>query len=99
MADLRKLDGTKLDAAPSVRNEGIAVLLGELAVENDAGRLSVLMAITISPEAAHCVRWELPEQDFGYPWGLALRGALVLGQGVLDRAMMCYEMPKPDEGP
>ena len=85
-ADVRRLDGTAVDVAKPARNERIAQMLAELTVMNDSGRMSAMLAVTLTPDTMHQVHWAIPEQDFGYPWGLALRGALVLAQHVIGNA-------------
>ena len=97
MADIRRLDGTALDVAKPARNERIARILDELTEMNDSGHLSALLAVTITPDTIHQVHWAIPEQDFGYPWGLALRGALVLAQHAIGNAdiIACPEHQEP----
>ena len=98
MADLRRLDGSVLDVANPGRSERIAQMLAELTEMNDSGRMSAMVVVSISPETTHQVHWVIPEQDFGYPWGLALRGALVLAQHVLGNADIPAPVRPNDDG-
>jgi len=97
MADIRRLDGTPIEAGKPARNERIAALLDELVAENDAGRLSAIVTVFMTPQSAHRVDWALPDQDFGYPWGLALRGALMAAQHAIGKAAFPAHEPETPE--
>lgn len=98
MVDIRRLDGTRVETGKLGRNERIAAFLAELVEENDAGRLAAIVTVFMTPECAHRVDWALPDQDFGYPWGLALRGALVAAQHAIGNATFTVHAPEPTEG-
>ena len=90
-ADIRRLDGTAIEAAKTGRNERIAAMLEKLVADNDSGHIAAFIAVSMTPETTHEVSWAIPDHDYGYPWGLALRGALVLAQHVIGNA----DIPAP----
>ncbi len=97
-ADIRRLDGTAIDAVKPVRNERIAAMLDDLVAKNDSGRLAAFVAVSMTPETTHEVSWAIPDHDYGYPWGLALRGALVTALYRLGASEIVIEpTAKPEE--
>jgi len=88
MAEIRRLDGTVIEGSVPVRDERIGALLAGLVEQNERGELSALAAVYVTPQATHGVVWQLPLEDYGFPWGLALRGALVLAQGAMAKAVV-----------
>ncbi len=97
MADLRRLDGTPLPVEEVGRNQPIADLLTGLIEKNDEGRIAAIITVYLTPEGYHSVSYELPEHYAGFPWGLALRGALVAAQYVIDHEVVEVSAP-PSEG-
>ena len=63
-------------------------MLAEMGEENDAGRVAAIIVVYVTPEGTQAANWILPLEDFGFPWGLALRGALVHAQHVLGNAVI-----------
>lgn len=94
MADIRRLDGTVIDAVKPLRDERIAALLTRLSEMNDRGELTAIVAVHLTPQATHGVDWTLPLQDLGYPWGLVIRGALVLAQHTIGNSVIAVSAPE-----
>ncbi len=99
MADLRRLDGTPLPVEEVGKNKRIDEFLANLAARNDEGRIAAIITVYLTPEGYHCVKYELPDHDKGYPWGLALRGALVAAQYVIDHDVVEITAPPGPEKP
>ena len=95
MADLRRLDGTPLKVDEVGKNQRITDCLADLNAQNEAGRIAAIVTVYLTPEGYHCVKYELPEHDLGFPWGLALRGALVAAQYVIDNDSVAINAPAP----
>ena len=86
MADVRRLDGTVVDTSKLARDDRIASMLAEVVDENEAGRLSAVIVVYVTREGTSATNWILPLEDFGFPWGLAVRGALVAAQHSIGNA-------------
>ena len=80
MADVRRLDGSKVASVASKRDVAIAKLLAQLVRENDDGKIKAIAVIYLTPRGGWVSGWQWPEFQpdsiEGFPWGLALRGAL-----------------------
>lgn len=76
MAEIHRLDGSKVKAAKIRQNENVANLIDELAKVNGRGRMSAMVAIYITPEGRWEAAWAWPPISEGLPWGMALQGAL-----------------------
>lgn len=99
MADLRRLDGKPLDVAKLGRNEKIAKMLAEFTKRNDDGRVRAAAIITLTPEGWYCAGWQWPENNEGFPWSMALEGALSRLQAEIATASInSPEMPEPKPG-
>ncbi len=101
MADLRRLDGTPLPIEDVGKNQRIVDFLANLNAKNDEGKIAAIVTVYLTPEGYHCVQYELPDHNKGFPWGLALRGALVAAQYVIDHDVVTIDAPpagpeKPD---
>lgn len=100
MADLRRLDGTKVDVEKLGRNENVARVLDDFTKRNDAGRVSAIALITLTPEGWYSAAWQWPENNKGFPWAMALEGALSrLQTEIAMTAINSPEMPEPKPGP
>lgn len=80
MADLRRLDGSALDVEKLGRNENAGNLLSELAKINDCGRMRAIVSLYLTPEGRWEACWAWPRPTKGFPWGVALLGAMRLAE-------------------
>lgn len=77
MADIRRMDGSKVAVDQLGRNELVAQVLARLAEKNEEGRILGVAVLTLSPEGWYDTTWQWPaDRADGFPWGLALEGAV-----------------------
>lgn len=75
MADVRRLDGSKVELQSVSANAGVARVLAGLQKKNEEGRVRAIAAIAMGPEGYYIVDWHVPNEE-GFPWAFAIQGAL-----------------------
>lgn len=99
MADLRHLDGTPLKIKKLKRNEKIADTLTALAKINDRGRMQAIVSVYLTPEGRWEACWSWPMPTEGFPWGMAMIGALRLAEANITNDSVNSEIDDPGDAP
>lgn len=78
MAEVVRLDGKNDPVEPAKADQRVAALLDDLATKNHEGDIKGIAVIYITQSGSWASGWMWPtmNRDPGFPWDLAMRGAL-----------------------